>query len=59
MRFVLDMKSLNWMYWIWRENGLNIPLGIILLGILIVDPPVAKFAPCVKLDPSELRYGLR
>jgi hypothetical protein len=29
------------------------------LGILIVDPAVAKFAPCVKFDPRELRYGLR
>jgi hypothetical protein len=59
MNFVLGMKSLNWLYWILRENGLNIPWGIILLGILIVDPAVAKFAPCVKFDPRELRYGLR
>jgi hypothetical protein len=26
---------------------------------LIVDAAVAKFAPCVKLGPRELRYGLR
>jgi hypothetical protein len=59
MNFVLGMKPLNWLYWIPKENGLSLPWGIILVGILIVDPNVAKFAPVVKLDPRELRYALR
>lgn len=59
MSFVLGIKSLNWMDWTVKENGLNFPWGRILVGILIVDATVAKFAPCEKLDPKELRYGLR
>lgn len=27
--------------------------------LLIVDPPVAKLAPCLKFDPSEFRYALK
>lgn len=25
----------------------------------MVDPPVAKFAPCLKFDPNEFKYALK
>lgn len=53
----LALNSLNWRYWTPKKKGL--PRGLTLLGSIIVDPNVAKFAPWEKFDPRESRYALR
>lgn len=53
------MNCSNSQDWTSREMGLKPERNRDVFCRLIVEPAVAKLAPCEKLLPIELRYALR